>query len=164
MSVFTPTFTVSTANSIIKKCYDDISTIPILLQFSSFYHDINGHKNLHLNTVKGLLCIRFKELAMKNTNNREKNNKLTDVSHSKLIVKSQAIAKRNAKVLWTTIRFTTTLLFFLNQLMSYSIAIEIDQGNIRRIELNQKSNKLIEKISSFIFGENDENGEDDMGN
>ncbi|NET25137.1 hypothetical protein [Okeania sp. SIO1I7] len=101
---------------------------------------------------------------MKNTNNREKNNKPTNVSRSKLIVKPQAIAKRNAKVLWTTIRFATTLLFFLNQLMSYSIAIEMDQGNIRRIELNQKSNKLIEKITSFIFGENDENGEDDVGN
>ncbi|WP_255502812.1 hypothetical protein [Okeania sp. KiyG1] len=41
--------------------------------------------------------------------------------------------------------------------MSYSIAIEIDQGNIRRIEMSQKSSKLIEKVVNFIFGEDDVN-------
>ncbi|WP_237396279.1 hypothetical protein [Okeania sp. KiyG1] len=65
-------------------------------------------------------------------------------------------------MLWTTIRFATTLLFFLNQLMSYSIAIEIDQGKIKRIELNQKSSRLIEKITNLIFCH--KNDEDDVGN
>lgn len=88
------------------------------------------------------------------SNNQFENNSSTV---SKLIIKLQLIVKKEDKYLWRIIRFTTTFLFFLNQLMSYSIAIEIDQGNIRKIEMNQKSSKLIGKIVDFIFGEDDVN-------
>ncbi|GGA44134.1 hypothetical protein CYANOKiyG1_62830 [Okeania sp. KiyG1] len=88
---------------------------------------------------------------------REKKNRTLIQSFSKPIVNPQLISKKEDKLLCRTIRFTTTLLFFLNQLMSYSIAIEIDQGNIRRIEMSQKSSKLIEKVVNFIFGEDDVN-------
>ncbi len=48
------------------------------------------------------------------------------------------------------------VLMFVNQLLSYSLIIELEQGNIKRIEF-AKHNRLIEKIIDPFFSEkNDE--------
>lgn len=68
--------------------------------------------------------------------------------------------KKNTKVftrMWKIMGNAIPVLIFLNQLLSYSLAIEMDQGNIKRIELHKEHNRLIEKIIDLLPGEkNDE--------
>ncbi|MGD1699555.1 hypothetical protein [Dapis sp. BLCC M229] len=65
---------------------------------------------------------------------------------------TKAVAK-----MWKIMGSAIPVLMFVNQLLSYSLAIELEQGNIKRIEFRKEHNRLIEKIIDFFPSEkNDE--------
>ncbi|MEM1170450.1 MAG: hypothetical protein AAGJ08_15555 [Cyanobacteria bacterium P01_H01_bin.35] len=70
--------------------------------------------------------------------------------------------KKNTQVFARMSKITASaipVLIFVNQLLSYSFAIELDQGNIKRIEFRKEHNRLIEKIIDLLPG--DKNDEED---
>ncbi|GGA32746.1 hypothetical protein [Okeania sp. KiyG1] len=78
-------------------------------------------------------------------------------TNSEQVSKLQALLNKAQKISGKSM----TVIFFVNQLLSYSFAMEIDQNSIKRIEFRKEPNGVIEKILYFLSGEkNDEEDRD----